>query len=52
MGKQMSLLLEKHALGGLLRQYKRTEDGHVTQSRMEGSQGSLPGGDAAYLASS
>ena len=46
----MNLWLEKWPLRGLQRKYKRTEDGHVTQNRMEESQGAFPGGDAAYLA--
>lgn len=45
----MTLFLEKHALGSLLKAYRRTENGHVTQHRMEESQGGLPGGDAASV---
>lgn len=45
----MTLFLEKHALGSLLKEYRRTENGHVTQHRMEESQGGLPGGDAASV---
>ena len=40
----MTLFLEKHALGSLLKEYRRTENGHVTQHRMEESQGGLPEG--------
>ena len=46
----MNLWLEKCPLRGLQRKYKRTEDGHVTQNRIEESQGGFPGRDAAYLA--
>ena len=45
----MTLFLEKHALGSLLKAFRRTENGHVTQHRMEESQGGLPGGDAVSV---
>lgn len=34
----MTLFLEKDALGSLLKECRRTENGHVTQHRMEESQ--------------